>query len=491
MLRPETPDQTLLGTAAGPDPRRWKALAVLLLVQFMLILDVSVVNIALPTIREDLGFSQAGLAWVVDGYVLMAGSLLLLGGRLGDVFGRRRMFLAGVVVFGVASVACGLAQDPGTLVASRFAQGIGEALAAPAALGLIALLFTDRAERIRAIGLFGGKSGLAGTSGPILSGVLVEQASWRWIFLLNIPVALFALAAVPRLVSASYGRSVGGSRALDLPGALLVTAGLTGLVFGLIEAASNPWGSPDVLVPLLGGLAVVGLFVLSQAKVRDPLVPLRFLAERTRGAASLVALLFYSVFLSQFFLTTLYLQGVLAFSPLEAGLAFLPFGIAVGASLGLATALIPKVGLRPVMVTGLVVAAIGTALFTRIQPDGDYWSQVLPASVVIALGSGAVLPSLGNAAVHRVTDADAGLASGLQQALQQVGGAIGIAVLLTLAVRRAGEAVTGGTAPLVATTDGYVLALVVSTVVLLVAAVAAGGLLPGGRSANEADGAVA
>ncbi len=465
-------------TQAAPDPRRYKALSVLLLVQFMLILDVSVVNIALPAIQEDLAFSPSGLTWVVDGYVLMAGSLLLLGGRLGDVLGRRRMFVAGVVVFGVASVACGLAQDSATLVTARFAQGVGEALAAPAAFGLIALLFTDVRERTRAIGLFGGISGLAGTSGPILSGALVEYASWRWIFLLNIPVAVLALVAVPRLVRGDLGRSRAGVRALDLPGALLATLGLTGVVFGLIEAASEPWGSAAVLLPLLGGLAVLGAFVVSQTWVRTPLLPLRFLQERTRVSANLVTVLFFSVFFSQFFITTLFLQDVLGFSALRAGLGFLPFGLAIGAALGLATQVIPRVGYRPVLVTGLVLSAAGALLFTRITPDGSYLTQVLPASVLFALGSGLVLPTLGNAAVFRVTDDDAGLASGLQQALQQIGGAIGLAVLVTLALRSAEDALRGGgTDPAAAITDGYVLALRVGTGVLVAAAVLATVLL--------------
>lgn len=466
--------------SSGPDPRRWRALAVLLLVQFMLILDVSVVNIALPAIQADLGFTRAGLTWVVDSYVLMAGSLLLLGGRLGDVLGRRRLFLVGVAVFGVSSVACGLAGNPGTLVGARFAQGLGEALAAPAAFGLIALLFTDTRERTKAIGLFGGISGLAGTSGPILSGALVEYASWRWIFLLNIPVAIAALLLVPRLVGRDAPRPAGSVRDLDVRGAVLVTTGLTGVVYGLIEAATHPWSSARVLVPLLGGLAVVGAFVVSQTRVRTPLLPLRFLQERTRVSANLVTLLFFSVFFSQFFITTLYLQDVLGFSALRTGLGFLPFGVAVGAALGVATSVIPRVGYRPVLIAGLLLSLAGALLFTRITADGSYLTQVLPASVVFALGSGLCLPTLGNAAVHRVTEDDAGLASGLQQALQQIGGAVGLAVLVTLALRAAEDAAQTGTAPGVAITDGYVLALQVGAGVLALAVVLAGALLRSG-----------
>ena len=472
-------------TTRGGDPRRWQALSVLLLVQFMLILDVSVVNIALPAIQTDLGFSRAGLTWVVDSYVLVAGSLLLLGGRLGDVFGRRRMFLAGIVVFGLASVACGLAPNPGTLVTARFAQGLGEALAAPAAFGLIALLFTDVRERTKAIGLFGGISGLAGTSGPILSGALVEYASWRWIFLLNIPVAIAALVLVPRLVRKDVARNAGASRGLDVPGAVLATTGLSGIVYGLIEAASNDWGSTEVLLPLVGGVVVLAVFVVYQSKAANPLLPLRFLQERTRVSANLVTLLFFSVFFSQFFITTLYLQDVLGFSALRTGLGFLPFGIAIGAALGLATSVIPKVGFRPVLVAGLLLSIAGVLLYTRITADGSYTTQVLPALVVFALGSGLCLPTLGNAAVHNVTEDDAGLASGVQQALQQIGGAVGLAVLVTLALRSAEDAIMTGTDPGSAITEGYVLALRVGVGVLVGALVAAAVLLRRGVGQGE------
>ena len=487
MSTPPQDDSTTAeaNTTRGGDPRRWQALSVLLLVQFMLILDVSVVNIALPAIQTDLGFSRAGLTWVVDSYVLMAGSLLLLGGRLGDVFGRRRMFLAGVVVFGLASVACGLAPNPGTLITARFAQGFGEALAAPAAFGLIALLFTDVRERTKAIGLFGGISGLAGTSGPILSGALVEYASWRWIFLLNIPVAIAALVLVPRLVRRDVARNAGASRGLDVPGAVLATTGLTGIVYGLIEAASNDWGSTEVLLPLVGGVVVLAVFVVHQSKAANPLLPLRFLQERTRVSANLVTLLFFSVFFSQFFITTLYLQDVLGFSALRTGLGFLPFGIAIGAALGLATSVIPKVGFRPVLVAGLLLSIAGVLLYTRITADGSYTTQVLPALVVFALGSGLCLPTLGNAAVHNVTEDDAGLASGVQQALQQIGGAVGLAVLVTLALRSAEDAIMTGTDPGSAITDGYVLALRVGVGVLVGALVAAAVLLRRGVGQGE------
>lgn len=464
-------------TAAPADPRRWAALGVLLLVQFMLILDVSIVNVALPEIQSELGFTTSGLPWVLDSYVLMAGGLLLLGGRLGDVLGRRRMFIVGVVFFGVASIACGLAQNPAQLVAARFAQGIGEALAAPAALGLIALLFTDRGERVRAIGYFGGISGLAGTAGPILSGVLVEYASWRWIFLVNIPVAVLALVLVPRLIAA-HRPSV--REPIDLPSAAGIALGFTGIVFGAIEAADESWTSAIVLGPMVGGALLLAVTIAYQARASAPLVPLRFFTDRTRIAANVVTVFFFSVFFTQFFFVTLYLQNVLGYSALETGFSFLPFGVVIGAGIGAATALSPRLGLRPVLTAGTLIAGVGVLLLARISADGSYVSDVLPASLLVALGSGLVLPCLGNGAVTNVTDDDAGLASGLQQALQQVAGAVGLAVLASLALRRSEDLMATGVAPPAAIVDGYQLAFVVGAGLLVAASVAAVTLMRGG-----------
>ena len=469
----------------GLDPKRWSALAVLLLVQFMLILDASVVTIALPVIQSDLGFSRSGLAWVVDSYVLMAGGLLLLGGRLGDVLGRRRLFLAGVALFGVSSLVCGLAQNPGQLVAARFVQGIGEALAAPAALGLIALLFTARAERAKAIGFFGGISGLAGTMGPILSGLLVEFASWRWIFLINLPVVIAALILVPRLVRQHVPAP--GRRSIDVVGAAGIALGFPGIVYGAIEAATHAWTSAAVLLPLVGGLLLLLATLGYEGRARTPLVPLHFFTDRTRIAANIVTIFFFSVFFSQFFVVTLYLQDVLGYSPLRAGFAYLPFGIAIGAGIGISTSLIPRIGLRPVLTTGLLVVAAGIATFSRITPDGSFLTQVLPASILVALGSGLALPCLGNAAVENVTEDDAGLASGVQQALQQVAGAVGLAVLASLALNRAATLTAAGGDPAAAITDGYRLAFTVGIGLVLIAAACAAALLPKGVGTEQGD----
>lgn len=459
-----------------PDPRRWKALGVLALVQFMLVLDITVVNVALPHIQVDLGFSRAGLAWVVDGYTLTAGGLLLLGGRLADVLGRRRMFFAGVGLFAVASVASGAASGSGLLVAARFVQGAGEALAAPAAFGLVALLFTDPQERTKAIGIFSGVAGLGGTLGPILSGLLITWLSWRWIFFINVPVAAFALLAVGRLVAESRADapSAGAGAAPDWEGALLGTAGLVGVVYGLIEAANHPWGSGGVLLPLLAGVGVLAGFVLRERTAGAPLVPHGFFTNRTRVTANVVTLLFTSVFFTLFFLLTLYLQEVHRYSALRTGFAYLPVGVAIGVGIGVGTALIGRLGARPVLTAAFVLVAAGIGLMSRITVHGAYLSETFPALLVIGLGSGLCFVGFGNASVHGVSVQDASLASGVQNAVQQVGGAVGLAVLATVALRHAASGVRRGVDPAVASTAGFSLAYRISALVLLAGAVVAG-----------------
>src|SRR5436190_2780497 len=377
-------------TAAGvvADPRRWKALGVLALIQFMLILDITVVNVALPHIQEDLGFTREGLAWVVDGYVLAAGGLLLLGGRLADIMGRRRLFLIGVATFAAASLACGLAQSPGMLVGSRFVQGTGEAMAAPAALGLIAMLFLDPAERIKALGLWGGIAGLGGTSGTVISGVIVNVLSWRWIFLINLPVALFALLVVPGLVSES--KMVRTHKRIDWLGAVAITVGLVSIVYGVLAAgrAHNTWTSAIVLIPIITGAALVAFFVWWESHVDDPLIPLRFFANRTRVVTNGVTLFFASAFFTYFFLLTLFMQQVLNFSVLKGGLVYVPFGLAIGAGIGLGTGLMPRVGVKALMTSGFTIAGIGMLLTSGIDVDTTYASGILPGMVVLGFGSG-------------------------------------------------------------------------------------------------------
>jgi EmrB/QacA subfamily drug resistance transporter len=454
--------------AAGADPRRWRALAVLGLIQFMLILDVTVVNVALPRIQHDLGFSRPGLAWVVNGYVLMAGGLLLLGGRLADMFGRRRWFLAGVGVFAVASAVCGAAVTPAMLVASRFVQGAGEALAAPAALGLVALLFADPKERMKALGIWGGIAGLGGVCGTVISGTLTDLASWRWIFFINLPVAAFALGMVPRLVPES--RMVRLQHRVDAAGAVTATGGLVAIVDGLLQAASHPWASWQVL-PLLGGVALLAVMAVIEARSAAPLIPLRFFANRTRVAANTVTVFLASAFFTYFFLLTLFEQQVLGYPPLKGGLSYLPFGIAIGAGIGISTALMPRLGVKPLLAAGFAGSAAGLLLTSWIHAGASYAGAILPGMIVLGVSAGLCFPASVNAALHQVTGQDASLASGVQTTMQQAAGALGLACLVTLALRHAAGQIRADVPPAVAATHGYALSFRIGAALLAVGAV--------------------
>jgi EmrB/QacA subfamily drug resistance transporter len=455
--------------------RRWPTLAVLALMQFTFILDLTVVNVALPHIRTDLGFQPAGLTWVVDGYALMAGGLLLLGGRLGDLIGRRRMFLVGVVVFAVASLVSGSAQDPAMLLIGRFAQGVGEALAAPAGLAIVVVSFTDATERAKAIGIWAGLSAVGGNVGVVLSGVINDVTTWRWIFYINLPIALVALIVVPRLVRADTGGATGRP---DLLGGLTLTGGMVALVYGLIEAAGRPWTSIHVLGAIVLGLVLLAAFAVVEATIAEPLVPLRFFTNRTRMTASVTFLILASALFSMFFVLSLYMQSVLGWSPLWNGLAYLPYGVLILCGVALSMNLLSRVGARSLLVTGCLLAATGLFLLSRIPVDGHYVGDIMPGSLVLGLGTGLMFPPLGNACMHDVTEATAGLASAVQGAVYQLGGALGLAVLVTLALRHE----SGGVARAVAATDGYAFAFRIGAVLMLGAAV----LVAVGLSAHTA-----
>ena len=466
------------------DPRRWKALGVLALMQFMLVLDITVVNVALPHIRTDLGFSRATLPWVVDSYVLMAGGLLLLGGRLADLLGRRRMFLIGVAAFAGASALSGAAIDPGMLVASRFAQGAAEALAAPAAFGLVALLFPDGKERAKAIGIFGGVAGLGGTLGPVISGLIVEGLDWRWIFFVNLPVAAVAFVAVRRLVDESRASAPRTPGRPDVAGALLATAGLVSLVYGLIQAATQAWGSPSVVGPIVIGVVLLGLFGAREHTAANPLIPLRFFTNRTRVTANAVTLCFSSVFFTVFYLMTLYLQQVQHYSALRTGVAYLPFGVAISAGIGLASKLVTRIGVRALLGAGFVFGAVGVLALTTISVHGGYLTEVLPGMLVMGFGSGLCFSGFSNASVHGVSGEDASLASGVQNAVQSIGGAVGLAVLATLALRHATSAMHDGVGTASASTGGTVVAFRIGSVILLTGAIAVALFFERTRSAS-------
>jgi len=449
------------------DPRRRRALVVLAAVQFMLVLDIAAVVVALPKIQVDLHFSRAGTAWVINGYVLMAGGFLLLGGRLSDMFGRRRLFLAGVLVFGAASVACGAAVSSSMLVAGRFVQGTGEALAGPAALGMIPVLFPDSRERVRALGVWFTISGIAGASGSVLSGALTS-VDWRWIFYLNVPVVVFAVHAVPRVLPES--RMAREGHRIDLPGAVTATSGLVAVVYGLLQMASYSWESWQVLLPLLGGVALLAIMVVMETRSPDPLIPMRFFANRTRVTANVLSMVTWAVFVGYIVMLNTYMEQVLHYSPLRTGLLDLPVS-AIPAGIVLGTRLMPRFGVKAVLATGYLGGAAGLWIASYIHVGSSYIGAILPGMIVFGGFSGLCYPGLISGALHQVTGQDSGLASGVQNAMQQIGAALGLAVLVTLALRYTQHRVQAGVLPAIAQTDGYALAFRVSAAALAVAGV--------------------
>jgi EmrB/QacA subfamily drug resistance transporter len=452
--------------SAPPDSRRWLTLAVLSLMQFTFILDLTVVNVALPQIRTDLGLQPSGLAWVVNGYALMAGGLLLLGGRLADLVGRRRIFLSGVVVFALASLLSGVAREPGMLLIGRFAQGAGEALAAPAGLAIVVVSFTDVAERAKAIGIYAGLSAVGGNVGVVLSGVINEITTWRWIFYINLPIALVALSMVPRLVRSDTTSSRGR---LDPLGGLTLTAGMVALVYGLLQAAERPWTSAHVLGALTLGLVLLVVFAIVERTISVPLVPLAFFVNRTRMTASVTLLILAGALFSMFFVLSLYMQSVLRWSPLENGLAYLPYGLLIVCGVGISMWMLPRLGARPLLAVGCVMAGTGMFLLSGIPVDGHYLSDIMPGSLVLGVGTGLMFPPLGNACMHGVSERNAGLASAVQGAVYQIGGALGLAVLVTLALRHEAAGIRDGALRATAATEGYAYALRIGAVLMLAA----------------------
>ncbi|MFI1867292.1 MFS transporter [Streptomyces jumonjinensis] len=462
--------------------RRGPALVVLCLVQFMLVLDDTVVSVALPSVRDELGFSAAGLTWVVNAYFLAFGGLLLLFGRAADLLGRRRVFLGGVALFGAASLACGLAQEPWHLVAGRFVQGAGAAMAGPAALSLITLLYPGTAERAKALSIWGGIAGLGATMGLVISGALTGLASWRWIFLVNLPVAALALALLPRLVGES--RATHTAR-LDVPGAALGTGAVLALVYGLLQAGESSWSEVTVLGPLALAAVLAVTFLAVESHVAEPLVPLSFLASRTRAVAHGATLLFSVAMFAMAFLLMIHLQTVLGYGPLKAGVAYLPYGAGILVGMWLSSHAVVRLGIRPTLVTSFVISAAGMLLLSGIAPGDGYASGVLPGMLVSSLGCGLSLPTLTVAALTGTTRENAGLGSALLGSVQQVGGAVGVAVLVTLATRHS-DARADSTGPMRAVTEGFSLALTVAAALLALGAILIATLLTARRSGSAA-----
>ena len=415
--------------------RRWSALALIVTAQFMVILDVAIVNVALPSIKSDLGFSETGLQWVITAYAILFGGTLLLGGRLADLLGRRRMFVAGLALFALSSLLSGFAWSAASLVGFRAVQGLGGALLAPAALSLLMTTFAEGRERNLALGIYGAASGSGAAAGVLLGGVITSYLGWSWIFFVNVPVGVAAIALTPYLLRES--RADLAHRHFDLAGATSVTAGLMLLVYGLTRATSDGWSSPVTLGLLGGAAALVAAFVAIESRSRSPLLPLRIFRLRALSAANATMALVGAVTFSEFFLLTLYVQDVLHYSAVQSGVAFVAFAFSVVVASNLSQAVVGRVGIRGTLTAGLVLATVSLGLLTRVPVDGHYFWDLFPAFVLGGTGLGFSFVPVTIASLSGVGREDAGVASGLVNTSRQIGGAIGLAAVSTVAATAA------------------------------------------------------
>ena len=419
-----------MGDAVRKD-RRWSALALIVTAQFMVILDVAIVNVALPTIKSDLDFSQANLQWVISAYAIMFGGVLLLGGRLADVLGRRRLFIGGLALFTASSLLCGLAWSEASLIGFRAVQGLGGALLAPAALSLLMTTFAEGRERNLALGIYGAASGSGAAVGVLLGGVLTSYLSWSWVFFINVPVGLAAMALAPILLTAG-GRSA-SRRHFDVPGALSITAGLMLLVYATTRATSDGWTAP-VTLGLFGISALlVAAFLLIELRSPAPLLPLRIFRSRTLTGANAAMAIVGGVAFSEFFLLTLYLQDVLHYSAIQSGVAFSGFALSVVVVSNLAQMIVTRIGVRPTLAAGLLASALSVAWLTRLPVEGHYFWDLFPAFVLGGAGMGMSFVPVTIASLSGVERADAGVASGLVNTSRQIGGAVGLAAVSAIA----------------------------------------------------------
>ena len=426
----ERPDEFVEPPASG-ETNRWLVLVIVCLAQFMVVLDATVVNVALPSIQADLGFSAANLQWVINGYTLVFGGFLLLGGRAGDLFGRRKLFLWGVAVFSSASLLNGLATSDTWLVAARALQGLGGALVSPAALSIITTTFAEGEDRTKALGVWSAIAAGGGAFGLLLGGILTDLLSWEWIFFVNVPIGIATALLAIRYVPES--RAVLRSGGIDLPGAVSVTAGLVVLVYAIVKAEDFGWGSGKTLGLAAIAFVLLAAFVAIERRSKAPLIRLGIFRVRSLAGANSVLLLVVGGLFAFFFFASLYVQQILGYSPLEAGLAFLPVTVGIGVGAGIAQQLVKRIGVRATAVLGMLIAAFGLYLFSGVSVDGTYLSDVLPAVIPQSIGMGLFFVPITLIATTNVADEDAGLASGLFNTAQQVGGALGLAVLSTLA----------------------------------------------------------
>jgi EmrB/QacA subfamily drug resistance transporter len=455
------------------DTNRWAALYVLCVGVLMIVLDVTVVNVALPSIQDDLGFSQASLAWVVNAYLIAFGGLLLLAGRLGDLIGRKTIFMAGLGIFIVASLLCGIAQSQELLVAARFIQGVGGALTSAVVLGMIVTMFPEPREQAKAIGVYGFVASAGGSVGLLAGGVLTQAINWHWIFFINIPIGIATAVLALRLIDRDEG--IGLSKGADVPGALLITAALMLIVYTIVEpAADYGWGATTTLALGAVSVALLVAFVVREAKAENALMPLRIFRSANVSGANIIQALVVAGLFGMFFLGALYLEQVLGYDALEIGLAFLPGTIVMGVlSLRYSEPLQTRFGAQATVIAGLTLIVASLVLFARVPVEGNYLTDILPITILLGLGAGSSFPALMTLAMSGATPADAGLASGLVNTAAQVGGALGLALLATVSASRSETLLESGAATASALVGGFHLAFIIGAA-LVAAAVLVG-----------------
>jgi EmrB/QacA subfamily drug resistance transporter len=442
---------------------RWLALIVLCLGTLMIVLDTTIVNVALPSIRTDLGFTQTSLAWVVNAYLLTFGGFLLLGGRLGDLYGHRRLFVSGIALFTLASLACGLANSQGLLETARAVQGVGGAIASAVSLSLTMTLFTETGERAKAMGIFGFVASGGGSIGVLLGGVLTNSLDWHWIFLVNVPIGVAVVVLSFRLLPGGGGRAATGR--LDIAGALTVTSSLMLAVYAVVNGNQLGWTSARTLGCLAGAVALLGAFLVVESRVSAPLVPLSLFRLRNVATANAVGVLWAAAMFAWFFMSALYLQLVLGYSPLRVGLAFLPANLIMGAcSVGISAKLVMRFGIKPPLVAGLSVAAVGLVLFARAPVGGHFLVDVLPSMILLGLGAGIAFNPVLLAAMSDVSPEESGLASGVVNTAFMMGGALGLAILASLATSRTDTLRSAGHSALASLVGGYHVAFIAGAV---------------------------
>ena len=467
---------------------RWFALYVLTLGSLMIVLDATIVNVALPSIKEDLGFSKTSIAWVVNAYLLTYGGFLLLGGRLGDLFGGRRLFLAGITLFTAASLVCGLSTTQGMLIAARSVQGLGGAVASAVSLSLMMGLFTEPAERAKAMGIFGFVAAGGGSIGVLLGGILTDAINWHWIFLVNFPIGILVYVLSVRLLPEARGHLTGR---LDVAGAVTVTASLMLAVYAIVNGNDKGWTSAQTLSMLAAAAVLLGAFLWIESRVESPLMPLRLFRLRNVAVTNTVGVLWAASMFAWFFLSALYLQLVLGYSPLQVGLTFLPANLIMGAfSLGLSAKLVMRFGYRKPLASGLLLAAAGLALFVRAPVDGNFVVDVLPSMILLGFGAGMAFNPVLLAAMGDVKPEESGLASGIVNTSFMMGGAVGLAILVSVAASRTTTLLSEGHGQHDALTGGYHIAFLVGAIFAAVAAVLGGTLLheAAGAPAHEVHG---